>query len=181
MKLRNKSKLVWNNGYITTKKGKLVALPDAVQDELDQMEVDIEMNFHQQVQPKPVEPKPFKRLGLKLPLAPITVETPLLDKKVEESMALMDELDEANAAERIKKLAEERYPNLARFAAEDEFIPGTRIERLNLPILEKVANPLEMDPEKFLACVYNTFAVEDKDDSETTVRVRVFGWEDDDE
>lgn len=178
MKLRSKSKLVWNNGYITTKKGKLVALPDAVQDELDQIEVDIEMNFHQQVQPKPVEPKPFKRLGLKLPLAPIETDTPLLDKKVEESMALMDELDEVNAADRIKKLAEERYPNLARFAAEDEFIPGTRIERLNLPILERVANPLEMDPEKFLACVYNTFA---EDDSETTVRVRVFGLGGDDE
>lgn len=178
MKLRNKSKLVWNNGYITTKKGKLVALPDAVQDELDQMEVDIEMNFHQQTQPKPVDPKPFKRLGLKLPLASIETDTPLLDKKVEESMALMDELDEVNAADRIKKLAEERYPNLARFAAEDEFIPGTRIERLNLPILEKVANPLEMDPEKFLACVYNTFVVEDE---EPTVRVRIFGLGDDDE
>lgn len=158
MKLRNKSKLVWNNGYITTKKGKLVALPDAVQAELDRIEVDIEMNFHQQTQPKPVEPKPFKRLGLELPLASIEVDTPLLDKKVEESMALMDEIDEANAADRIKKLAEKRYPNLARFAAEDEFIPGTRVERLNLPIVERVANPLEIDPEKFLVLVYNTYS-----------------------
>jgi hypothetical protein len=155
MKLRNKSKLVWNDGYITTKKGKLVALPDAVQDELDMLEVKVEQNFHEQEQPKPVEPKPFKRLGLELPLAPIRIETPLLDQKVEESMALMKEIDDANSAERLKRLVERDYPNLARFVAEDKFVSGTRFERFNLPMIE---NPLELTEEKFLAWVLATFA-----------------------
>jgi hypothetical protein len=155
MKLRNKSKLVWNDGYITTKKGKLVALPDAVQDELDMLEVKVEQNFHEQEQPKPVEPKPFKRLGLELPLSPIRIETPLLDQKVEESMALMNEIDDANSTERLKRLVERDYPNLARFVAEDKFVPGTRFERFNLPMIE---NPLELTEEKFLAWVLATFA-----------------------
>lgn len=155
MKLRDKSKLVWSNGYITTKKGKLVALPDAVQDELDMLEVKVEKNLHEQEQPKPAKPKPFKRLGLELPLAPIKVETPLLDQKVQDSMALMEEIDEANMARQIVETTEKDYPNLARFVAEDEFIPGTRIERLNLPMIE---NPLELDQEKFLGWVLATFA-----------------------
>lgn len=154
MKLRNKTKLVWNNGYITTKKGKLVALPDNVQDELDMLEVKVEQNFHEQEQPKPVEPKPFKRLGLELPLAPIKIETPLLDQKVEESMALMEEIDEASTAEKLTEIVKRDYPNLARFVAEDEFIPGTRIERLNLPMIE---NPLELTQKKFLTWVLATF------------------------
>lgn len=154
MKLRSKSKLVWDNGYITTKKGKLVALPDAVQDELDMLEVKVERNFHEQEQPKPAEPKPFKRLGLELPLAPIEVETPLLDQKIQDSMALMEEIDEASRARQVVETIEKDYPNLARFVAEDAFIPGTRIERLNLPMIE---NPLELDQEKFLGWVLATF------------------------
>lgn len=154
MKLRNKSKLVWNNGYITTKKGKLVALPDKVQNELDLLEVMIEKNFHEQEQPKPAAPKPFKRLGLELPLAPVKIETPLLDQKIEESMALMEEIDEANTAKKLVEITKDAFPNLARFVAEDEFVPGTCIERLNLPMIE---NPLELDQEKFLGWVLATF------------------------
>lgn len=154
MKLRNKSKLVWNNGYITTKKGKLVALPDKVQNELDLLEVQVEKSFHEQEQPKPAKPKPFKRLGLELPLAPIKVETPLLDQKIEESMALMEEIDDASNAKKLVEVVENAFPNLARFVAEDEFVPGTCIERLNLPMIE---NPLELDQKKFLGWVLATF------------------------
>lgn len=161
MKLRNKSKLVWNNGYITTKKGKLVALPNNVLDELDMLEVKAEQNLHELKQPQPVEPEPFTRLGLELPFAPLKVETPLLDQKVEESMALMEEIDEANTAEKVTEIVKRDYPNLARFVAEDEFIPGTRIERLNLPLIK---NPLELDEQWFLSWVLATFMDMESDD-----------------
>lgn len=160
MKLRNKSKLVWNNGYITTKKGKLVALPDKVQNELDLLEVMVEKNFHEQEQPKPADPEPFERMGSELPLA-LRVETPLLDQKVEESKALMKELDEVSNAKRLLEVVNNAFPNLARFVVEDEFIPGTCVEQLNLPMIE---NPLELDQGKFLAWVLATFFVEVDDE-----------------
>ena len=74
-----------------------------------------------------------------------TADTPLLDKKSEEAMKLMEEIDDYNTANEVNKFLE-GYADLIRFAASDKVVcsEDDAIEVFDTPAL---GDPLEISVE----------------------------------
>ena len=73
-------------------------------------------------------------------------ETPTLDKKIEESIALMDDIDAANKVNKLRAISV-RYPKVIEFINSKEIIVHDDNEyRFDLAML---GNPLEFTVEKF--------------------------------
>jgi len=148
MKTYKKSKLVYKNGYIMTAKGKIVSVDNRIvmlanQLELDHQKAEYESNIECACEAcacEEFEPKSeFKR-----PV--IEAKTPVLDKKVEESIALMDDLDRVQAANKVNSYLD-KIDDLIQFARED-FVVDTKQDkqyRFDLPTL---GNPLEWTGDK---------------------------------
>lgn len=155
MKFMKKEKLTYKNGYLINEKGKIV-MPDCdVVYQFNSLEVEFQRAMYLKAQPKAVA-APSMEGWEKVSEHDVDVEnmffaeTPTLDKKIEESIALMDDIDASNKVDKLRAISV-RYPKVIEFINSKEIIVRDDNEyRFDLATL---GNPLEFTVEKFRRAV----------------------------
>ena len=151
MKFMKKEKLAYKNGYLINEKGKIV-MPDCdVVYQFNNLEWEFQRAMYLKAQPKAVA-APSMKGWEKVSEHDVDVEdmffaeTPTLDKKIEESIALMDDIDAANKVDKLRAISV-RFPKVIEFINSKEIIVYEDNEyRFDLATL---GNPLEFTVEKF--------------------------------
>ena len=145
MKFKSKSKLSFKDGYMVTKKGKVVFLPEGVYYQLMRLELIAQKCAYLDAQGKG-KPAPslegFERESMFGGTYTVREDlTPLLDRKIEETKQLLDEIDKAEKAEKITAIMKQ-YSKLLDFIESDEFIPGGYHPPIDIPFFQ---DPLKID------------------------------------
>lgn len=151
MKFMKKDKLVYKNGYLINKSGKIVMPRYDVVYQFNNLEWEFQRALYLKAQPKAVA-APSMEGWEKVSEHDVDVEdmffakTPTLDKKIEESIALMDDIDAANKVDKLRAISA-RYPKVIEFINSKEIIVYEDNEyQFDLAML---GNPLEFTVEKF--------------------------------
>ena len=151
MKFMKKEKLTYKNGYLINEKGKVVMPDYDVVYQFNNLEVEFQRALYLKAQPKAVA-APSMEGWKKVSEHDVDVEdmffaeTPTLDKKIEESIALMDDIDAANKVDKLRAISA-GYPKVIEFINSKEIIVYEDNEyRFDLATL---GNPLEFTVEKF--------------------------------
>ena len=151
MKFMKKEKLVYKNGYLINQKGKIVMPDYDVVYQFNNLEEEFQRALYLKAQPKAVA-APSMEGWEKVSERDVDVEdmffaeTPTLDKKIEESIALMDDIDAANKVDKLQAIAAE-YPKVIEFINSKEIIVYDDNEyQFDMATL---GNPLEFTVEKF--------------------------------
>ena len=151
MKFMKKEKLVYKNGYLINEKGKIVMPDYDVVYQFNNLEEEFQKAMYLKAQPKAVA-APSMEGWEKVSEHDVDVEdmffaeTPTLDKKIEESLALMDDIDTANKVDKLRAISA-GYPKVIEFINSKEIIVHEDNEyRFDLATL---GNPLEFTVEKF--------------------------------
>ena len=122
MKLYNKEKLKFVDGVLTTKKGKIAMPSKTIVEQANQLETMLQQTMYLDRQPDP-QPAPtldgFNRVhSYQAPI--VDCRTPLLDEKAELSLALMEEMDKKEHAEKFQEVLDHFAP-LVEWAHKDSF------------------------------------------------------------
>ena len=151
MKFMKKEKLTYKNGYLINEKGKIVMPDYDVVYQFNNLEGEFQRALYLKAQPKAVA-APSMEGWEKVSEHDVDVEdmffakTPTLDKKIEESIALMDDIDAANKVDKPRAISA-GYPKVIEFINSKEIIVREDNEyRFDLATL---GNPLEFTVEKF--------------------------------
>lgn len=143
-KLIKKSKCKFVAGQIV-KKNELIGIPYPVWAQLNKLEL-IVQQYDYLLDQKPACAGPsldgFKRksaLHSKLPYVSMP-DTPVMDKRVEEAMAFIDEVDNINNANEINEAIDE-YGELIDWLNCEEFVEGECTKAIDTPTL---GNPLDL-------------------------------------
>lgn len=147
MKFYKKSKLKYVDGYLTTKKGKIVMIDNEIIDLANELEERYQRALWEIVHPEPeidTNAPEFKRLSERKPNK-TTLETPYLDEKTEQTMKIMEEIDALSKVHELNNDLLGMKP-LLDFVKSDKVIEcesGT-LHRFDLPIL---GDPLKLSAE----------------------------------
>ena len=152
-KFVKKSDCIVRQGYIVHD-DEVIGLPLAVAGELEKLIFSIQAaNYNENNQPSKIFKTPEKfepKMSYNDWHRSVTkVETPALDKAVEEALAIVDDIEHMEKSEKIDELLKE-YQNLLMFIEEDEFLPGICPDRLGVP---DDLNPLTMTVDDFKECL----------------------------
>lgn len=153
MKFMKKEKLTYKNGYLINEKGKIVMPDYDVVYQFNKLEVEFQRALYLKAQPKAVA-APSMEGWEKVSEHDVDVEdmffaeTPTLDKKIEESIALMDDIDAANKVDKLQVIAA-GYPKVIEFINSKEIIMRDDNEYQYHFDLATLGNPLEFTIEKF--------------------------------
>lgn len=143
-KLIKKSKCKFEAGHIV-KKNKIVGIPASVWFQLNKLEVALQEHYYLKAQP-PACSGPsldgFERKSALKSVRPYrsAPDTPLIDKRVEEAMQFMKEVDEVNNADRVNDLIDE-FGELIDWCAADKFVEGSYERPIDTLYL---GNPLKL-------------------------------------
>ena len=143
-KLIKKSKCKFEAGHIV-KKNRIIGIPANVWFQLNKLEVALQQHYYLKAQP-PACSGPsldgFERQSALKSVRPYrsAPETPLIDKRVEEAMQFMQEVDEVNNADRINDLIDE-YGELIDWCTADKFIEGCAMRPIDTLFL---GDPLKL-------------------------------------
>ena len=151
MKFMKKEKLTYKNGYLINEKGKIIMPDYDVVYQFNNLEEEFQKAMYLKAQPKAVA-APSMEGWEKVSEHDVDVEdmffaeTPTLDKKIEESIALMDDIDVANKVDKLRAISA-GYPKVIEFINSKEIIVYEDNEyRFDMATL---GNPLEFTVEKF--------------------------------
>lgn len=150
-KLIKKSKCTFENGYII-KKNKVVGIPRIVHLQLDKLECMLQQMDYLITQPAG-RPGPSlngwqRKSALKSDRPYFDApDTPVTDRRVEEAMQFMKEVDAVQDTVDTNKLIDE-FGELIDWCAADKFVEGTDHSQLDLYVL---GNPLELKPQTVAA------------------------------
>lgn len=151
MKFMKKEKLTYKNGYLVNKKGKIVMPSYDVVYQFNNLEWEFQRALYLKAQPKAVA-SPSMEGWKKVSEHDVDVEdmffaeTPTLDKKIEESIALMDDIDAANKVDKLRAISA-RHPKVIEFINSKEIVVYEDDKcQFDLAML---GNPLEFTVEKF--------------------------------
>lgn len=150
MKMYDKYALEYINGYLVTHDGDVVNIDNEIVDLANKIETDLQRARYINDQPEQVPGdyacENFNRKSEHDIPMKFVAETPILDKKIEEAIDMMDEIDTLNHIEEFKMYIAGIDP-LVKFVR-DGFIVETaqeyRLHKFDLPTL---GNPLEWDLE----------------------------------
>lgn len=143
-KFYSKSDLTFKSGYVVNADGDVVALPKGVARQLNEIEEMVQRaKWAAEHEAPEAEPEEFVRKSAFKPAPVITANTPLLDKKVEESMRLHEEIEGKLCADKLNEIIK-GFKEAFAFCDEDDFVEGGEVVRLDLPTLG--------DPLKLTAC-----------------------------
>ena len=151
MKFMKKEKLTYKNGYLINEKGKIVMPDYDVVYQFNNLEEEFQKAMYLKAQPEAVA-APSMEGWEKVSEHDVDVEdmffakTPTLDKKIEESIALMDDIDVANKVDKLRAISA-GYPKVIEFINSKEIIVYEDNEyQFDMATL---GNPLEFTVEKF--------------------------------
>lgn len=152
-KLIKKSKCKFEAGQIV-KGSELIGIPWNVHSQLMLLETMVQQHDYIAAQPK-YQPAPtLDGFELKSALKPgrpyfDKPDTPTVDKRTEEALAYMAEVDQVNEAEYLNKWID-RFGALIDWLAADKFVEGDCTEKIDTPVL---GNPLELTPDEVAAII----------------------------
>lgn len=159
MKIYKKKDLAYKNGYLV-KGDKIVTVDNDIIDLLNKLDVDIqrhEWEADRKAQSeyigKMVDDEFTAKSEYTRPV--ISVETPTIDGKVKEAMAVIEEMEAQTAADEINKRLIGMRP-VVQFVQEDFVVPVDQYSqhRFDLPT---IGNPLEIDLEKLTELVVRAY------------------------
>lgn len=140
-KFYSKSDLTFKSGYVVNSDGDVVALPKGVARQLNEIEEMVQRaKWVDEHEAPEAEPEEFVRKSAFKPAPVITASTPLLDKKVEESMRLHEEIEGKLCADKLNEIIK-GFKEAFAFCDEDDFVEGDEVIRLDLPTL---GDPLKL-------------------------------------
>jgi len=140
-KFYSKKDLAFKSGYIVSTDGDVVALPKGVARQLNEIEEMVQRaKWEIEHEVSAVEPEEFVRKSAFSPVPVITVDTPLLDQKVEEYVRLHEEIERKLCADKLTEIIKGLKEAFA-FCDEDDFVEGDEVVRLDLPTL---GDPLKL-------------------------------------
>lgn len=159
MKMFNKTDCEYKNGYIVCG-DEIMAIDNEVVDLFNKLENDIQKAAFEKRNCGPLpcyrEPGQFVREtehGYTLP--EISVETPRIDKKIEEAQAIMEEIDAMNTADEINEYISGIKPVM--LFVQDEFIVPCESESAHRFDLPTIGNPLELTKSELVEFVTGMF------------------------
>lgn len=172
MKLYEKSNLSLFDGMLVAADGTIVVPDSEVVNQANELETLIQEAVYLMKQPD-AAPAPslsgFERKSVfKVKKEYFTAETPELDKKANEAMALMDELDDASRATDINNHIQ-HFADLVRFAGADRIVcfeDNACSNRFDTPVL---GDPLKLsvnDVIDKIAFIHGVVAAEESDKAE---------------
>ena len=152
-KFYSKSDLSFKSGYVVNADGDVVALPKGVARQLNDIETMVqEAAWVSEHQVEEREPEEFVRKSAFGSAPTITVDTPLLDKKVEESVRLHKELEQQICAEKLTEIIA-GFKEAFAFCDEESFVEGDEVTRLDLPTL---GDPLKLTTMDLVSVIAGT-------------------------
>lgn len=158
MKMYAKEELEYKNGYLVNKENEVVAVDNEVVDLFNKLETDLQRSYWEKSQPKielPVAGKFNRQSERGNVFAHIEAETPKLDKKIDEAIALMAELDDIEVSEKSNEYLKGLVP-IQLFITDNMIIACEQgvPHRFDLPV---VGNPLELTSKKLADLVLGMF------------------------
>ncbi len=159
VKMYKKSELEYKGGYIV-KGDKVIAVDNEIVDLLNKLDTDIQRAEFEAMKESfqvDVSDMNFNRVSERGCIYPyVKIETPVLDKLVKKTEALMDEFDNMGKAEQINKYFASIKP-LIMFVSDDFVIAAEHgvPHRFDLPV---VGNPLELTSESLGEKIMEMFA-----------------------
>lgn len=171
MKVYSKKDLTYKNGLLVTADGDVVCLDNEVVDMANELETKIQKASYLIAQPKVTKAPSLDGFDRKTETTVISFvkETPLMDKKVADALALMEEIDDAEVTDKLNKQLKLLTP-LVYFVKEDDVLSVEHAtpHRFDVPVM---GNPLEWDEDKlmqFIAMSNGLSIVDDEVAVETT-------------
>ena len=158
MKMINKSECEYKGGYIVCN-GEVVCIDNEIVDLLNKLDTDVqraqwEATNHPTVAMTPVEEfSPESEHGAIYPV--ISASTPELDKMVENSLKIMEEIDSVHDTSLANEYIEGILP-IIQFVNDDFIVSGEQAtqHRFDLPV---IGNPLELDKDAVVSFVVSMF------------------------
>lgn len=163
MKIYNKAKLHVVDGFITTKKGKIVGVNKTIVEQANRLETELQKCAYAKSQSETTPDtsfEGFERVSSQ-PKYEVSVATPKLDEAIKETMHLMNEIDTVNNVAKINQMIEE-YADLVEFADKDIIIAtdaepvrfdthflGSPLNYSRKLIVKAIACICGMEPDKF--------------------------------
>ena len=140
-KFYSKSDLTFKSGYVVNSDGDVVALPKGVAKQLNDIETMVqEAAWVSEHETEEREPEEFERKSAFGSAPIVTADTPLLDKKIEEAMRIHAEIEQKLCADKLTEIIA-GFKEAFAFCAEDDFVEGDVVTRLDLPTL---GDPLKL-------------------------------------
>ena len=159
-KMYSKGDLEFRNGFVVSRDGDVVCLPDGVARQWNRLEVMVQKSAYLKAQPD--EQKAPSLDGFEFEsqfgLPSVEVGTPVLDGMVKKGMKLREEMARCDMASSVNKTVE-AFKELMLWLGEDEFVEGTehvRIDSVNL------GDPLEATQAEALGILKQIAGLEDK-------------------
>ena len=132
-KFYKKSQLEFINGYVVDPAtSEAVALPDKVAEQLNDYETTVQKAKYMADQEE--------RRSNRKRAAMIETVTPLLDKKKEESLAILEEIRTSCAADSVNEILK-GYEDMIEFLRSDTFVEGTKVVMVDTP---ELGDPLKL-------------------------------------
>lgn len=145
-KMYFKSELTYKSGYILTEDNDVVALPNKVAKQLNEIETMIQKALYLASKPKAC-PEPtldgFVRNSERKVYKIKSPATPMLDRRAEDGAKILNEIRNKDKVSVVNDMIEANSELFA-FLDSNEFVEGDEVERLDLPTL---GNPLDLSVE----------------------------------
>lgn len=168
MKMYSKKDLKFKNGYLIAPDGEIVTPDFNIVGQANQLETSVQRRSFIDKQPEVCfgpNLNEFKRKSIDdVNTCEFKIDTPLLDEKVDESIALMDEIDNAQVVERMNEELHYKYNNLLKFVIDDDIVckeNDIAFSKFDTPTL---GNPLEWDVNKIMDAIGYIFGYAEADE-----------------
>lgn len=147
-KMYLKSDLKFVNGYLIDNDDNVVALPDKVAEQINDLETCIQKLMYLDEQPEPTPERSldgFERESIRM-VPTIKVDTPALDKKVAEGKQILSEIRKLDKSEKINNVISD-FEDAFEWFKIKRFVEGSKVVRVDT--LE-IGNILNVDPEELI-------------------------------
>lgn len=154
MKLYDKKELTFRKGMLVTKDGDALRIAGAITEQANALETKMQEQMFLNDQPE-ATPAPtldgFERKSIAKKKVRVQCATPLLDEKIKNAEAFMDELDAVENANKIESAAN-KFIDLIEFA-EDDFVLADVCGEPSIFDTPMLGNPLDYDCELIMAAI----------------------------
>ena len=138
-KMYSKSDLKFEDGYVLTYDDEVVALPDKVAQQINEIETIMQKQKYLADQPK-ATPVPsldgFERKSI-IDLPEVKVSTPTLDELEEKKKKILGEIRNEMSADAVNKIIQ-RFPEAFSFFKKDKFVEGSEVVLIDTPTIGNI-------------------------------------------